>query len=148
MEAVQGRPNPDRSRVWEKTYFEWMENIRDWCISRQIWWGHRIPAWYCDACGEVIVAKETPRACPEVRGRETPTRDRCLGYLVQLRPLAFLNPGLAKRDAGIEAILSHLGTGYRLRYPLLLGCPDDDDGSEIHGRGSFQGCLHPWVGQG
>jgi valyl-tRNA synthetase len=49
--------------VWEKTYFEWMENIRDWCISRQIWWGHRIPAWYCDSCGEVIVSKETPTSC-------------------------------------------------------------------------------------
>jgi valyl-tRNA synthetase len=49
--------------VWEKTYFEWMENIRDWCISRQIWWGHRIPAWYCDACGEVIVAKNEPTSC-------------------------------------------------------------------------------------
>lgn len=51
--------------VWEKTYFEWMENIRDWCISRQIWWGHRIPAWYCESCGEIIVAKETPRSCPK-----------------------------------------------------------------------------------
>jgi valyl-tRNA synthetase len=49
--------------VWEKTYFEWMENIRDWCISRQIWWGHRIPAWYCDSCHEVIVAKEVPTSC-------------------------------------------------------------------------------------
>jgi len=53
---------------WEKTYFEWMENIRDWCISRQIWWGHRIPAWYCEACGEVIVAKETPKACCKCGG--------------------------------------------------------------------------------
>ncbi len=51
--------------LWEKTYFEWMENIRDWCISRQIWWGHRIPAWYCDSCGEVIVAKEIPTSCPK-----------------------------------------------------------------------------------
>jgi valyl-tRNA synthetase len=49
--------------MWGKTYFEWMENIRDWCISRQIWWGHRIPAWYCKRCGEVIVAKEAPRSC-------------------------------------------------------------------------------------
>jgi valyl-tRNA synthetase len=47
-----------------------MENIRDWCISRQIWWGHRIPAWYCDACGEVIVAKKTPKACPECGGEK------------------------------------------------------------------------------
>ena len=48
---------------WENTYYDWMENIRDWCISRQIWWGHRIPAWYCDHCGEITVAKEDPTAC-------------------------------------------------------------------------------------
>ncbi len=48
---------------WEKTYFEWMRNIRDWCISRQLWFGHRIPAWYCRECGEVIVAREDPAAC-------------------------------------------------------------------------------------
>jgi len=48
---------------WEKTYFAWMENIHDWCISRQLWWGHRIPAWYCDACGTTIVAREDPPAC-------------------------------------------------------------------------------------
>ncbi|MDP7473206.1 MAG: valine--tRNA ligase, partial [Vicinamibacterales bacterium] len=48
---------------WEKTYFEWMTNIHDWCISRQLWWGHRIPAWYCDACDRTIVAEETPARC-------------------------------------------------------------------------------------
>lgn len=50
---------------WEKVYYNWMENIRDWCISRQIWWGHRIPAFYCDNCGEMIVAKEPPEKCPK-----------------------------------------------------------------------------------
>jgi len=49
---------------WEKIYFEWMLNIRDWCISRQLWWGHRIPAWYCESCGEIIVAREDPESCP------------------------------------------------------------------------------------
>ncbi len=49
---------------WEKTYFNWMENIRDWCISRQIWWGHRIPAWYCRECGEITVARLDPDRCP------------------------------------------------------------------------------------
>ena len=49
---------------WTKTYFEWMNNIRDWCVSRQLWWGHRIPAWTCAACGELIVAREEPAACP------------------------------------------------------------------------------------
>ena len=53
---------PDR---FEKVYYHWMENIKDWCISRQLWWGHRIPAWYCEDCGEVIVAKETPQTCPK-----------------------------------------------------------------------------------
>lgn len=48
-----------------KTYYNWLDNIRDWCISRQLWWGHRIPAWYCQDCGEIIVAKETPCTCPK-----------------------------------------------------------------------------------
>ena len=49
---------------FEKTYTHWLENIRDWCISRQIWWGHRIPAYYCDECGEFVVAREMPEVCP------------------------------------------------------------------------------------
>jgi len=48
----------------EKTYFNWTDNIRDWCISRQLWWGHRIPAYYCEECGEYVVAKEAPEKCP------------------------------------------------------------------------------------
>ncbi len=48
---------------WARTYFEWMENIHDWCISRQLWWGHRVPAWYCDRCERVVVEEETPEAC-------------------------------------------------------------------------------------
>ncbi len=54
----------------KKIYLDWMENIHDWCVSRQLWWGHRIPAWYCDACGEVIVARETPAVCPKCRAEK------------------------------------------------------------------------------
>ncbi len=50
---------------WEKTYLNWMENIRDWCVSRQLWWGHRIPAWYCGDCKHTTVARETPKACEQ-----------------------------------------------------------------------------------
>ena len=56
---------PDR---FSKIYYHWMENIRDWCISRQLWWGHRIPAWYCQDCGETIVAREAPHVCPKCGG--------------------------------------------------------------------------------
>jgi len=49
---------------WAKTYFEWMYNIRDWCISRQLWWGHRIPAWHCRECRDTVVAREAPTTCP------------------------------------------------------------------------------------
>ena len=50
--------------MWSKTYYDWMYNIRDWCISRQIWWGHQIPAWTCSACGEIVVEMEAPERCP------------------------------------------------------------------------------------
>ena len=54
--------------TWEATYFEWMNNIRDWCISRQLWWGHRIPVWYCDVCNKVIVSTTDPDKCPDCGG--------------------------------------------------------------------------------
>ncbi len=58
----QTRFIPER---FDKIYYNWMENIKDWCISRQLWWGHRIPAWYCQDCGELIVAKDAPKLCPK-----------------------------------------------------------------------------------
>ena len=66
--AIEAVKNGDLKFVPErytKTYLHWLENIRDWCISRQLWWGHRIPAYYCDECGEVVVAKEMPKVCPK-----------------------------------------------------------------------------------
>ena len=60
-------------RKWENTYSHWLENIRDWCVSRQIWWGHRIPAWYCE-CGETIVSREDPSCCPKC-GSKNLTQD-------------------------------------------------------------------------
>jgi valyl-tRNA synthetase len=63
IEAVEKGDIEITPETWRQTYFHWMRNIRDWCVSRQLWWGHRIPAWYCDACGETIVAREEPTAC-------------------------------------------------------------------------------------
>ena len=66
--AVEGVKNGEIKLLpkrMEKTYFNWTDNIRDWCISRQLWWGHRIPAWYCDDCGEMVVSIENPGVCPK-----------------------------------------------------------------------------------
>ena len=69
LEAVRSHRTkfvPDR---FEKIYFHWMENIKDWCISRQLWWGHQIPAWYCQDCGEMVVARENPSECPKCHSK-------------------------------------------------------------------------------
>ena len=63
IEAVQTGKTRIIPQQWEKTYYEWMFNIRDWCISRQIWWGHRIPAWFCGSCNEITVSREDPTVC-------------------------------------------------------------------------------------
>jgi len=63
IKAVESGQTKILPAQWEKTYYEWMYNIQDWCISRQIWWGHRIPAWFCDDCGEISVSREDVTAC-------------------------------------------------------------------------------------
>ncbi|MGC9964532.1 MAG: valine--tRNA ligase [Syntrophobacteraceae bacterium] len=68
MDAVQQGKTKIIPAKWEKDYFIWLENLEDWCISRQIWWGHRIPAWYCTECNDVIVSMEAPRECPNCPG--------------------------------------------------------------------------------
>ncbi len=68
IEAVENGEVKFVPENYAKTYFEWMRNIHDWCISRQLWWGHRIPAWYCKDCGEIVVSRETPAECPKCGG--------------------------------------------------------------------------------
>ena len=63
IEAVRSGKTRIIPEIWTKTYYDWMLNIKDWCISRQIWWGHQIPAWTCQACGELIVAMDAPDRC-------------------------------------------------------------------------------------
>ncbi len=69
--AVEAVKNGDIKLIPErmdKTYYNWTDHIKDWCISRQLWWGHRIPAYYCDDCGEIVVAKAVPECCPKCKG--------------------------------------------------------------------------------
>ncbi|MFH2034324.1 MAG: valine--tRNA ligase, partial [Candidatus Margulisiibacteriota bacterium] len=54
---------------WTKVYLQWMTNLKDWCISRQLWWGHQVPVWYCEACGETVVSEETPAECPKCKSK-------------------------------------------------------------------------------
>lgn len=70
IDAVKNGDTKIIPEIWTKTYFEWMNNIRDWCISRQIWWGHQIPAWTCSTCQEIIVALDSPATCPACGGAD------------------------------------------------------------------------------
>ena len=128
---------------WSKTYYEWMRNIKDWCVSRQLWWGHRIPAWYDDA-GKIYVGRDEA----EVRKKHSLGRHeaapgrRCARHVVLLRAVAVLHARLAGQDAGAEEVLPDERAGHGLRHHLLLGRPHDHDGHEVHGRRAVQGRLH------
>ena len=153
---------------WEKTYFDWMENIQPWCISRQLWWGHQIPAWY-GPDGHVFVEKTEEEALErrgrilpgagraveglgrgparELRARKNPDPRRgCARHLVFVGAVAVLDARLARRDAGTEDLLPDRRAGDRLRHHLLLGRPDDDDGPAFHGRGAVPHGLCPRAG--
>lgn len=86
---------PDRM---EKIYFNWMENIKDWCISRQLWWGHRIPAWYCPDCGEMTVSRTDLDTCPKCGGHHLQQDPDTLDTWFRLRFVAVQCAGLAGQD--------------------------------------------------
>ena len=81
-----------------KVYYNWLENIQDWCISRQLWWGHRIPVWYCAECGKMTVTREDPNACAHCGSSAHRTGPGRAGHLVLFRAVAVLDPGLARGD--------------------------------------------------
>ncbi len=88
---------------WRAVYFEWMRNIRDWCISRQLWWGHRIPAWHCDNCKQITVARTAPVPVRALRIGATGAGNRRARNLVQLGLVAFFHAGLARQLPPISA---------------------------------------------
>ena len=127
---------------WTKTYDQWMENIRPWCISRQLWWGHRIPAWYCDKDGSIHVSRTDLSACPQVRW-PAPPGSRRARHVVLVGALAVLDARLARRDAGAAQVLPDLGAGDGLRHHLLLGRADGDAGPALHEGRAVPRRLHP-----
>jgi valyl-tRNA synthetase len=109
-------------------YLNWMRNIHDWCISRQLWWGHRIPAWYC-SCGEVIVARETPRSCQTCGGSELKQDPDVLDtwFSSGLLPFTALGWPEATRDLEVFYPTSLLITGFDILFfwvarMIMLGC--------------------------
>ncbi len=111
---------------WSKTYFEWMYNIRDWCISRQLWWGHRIPAWHCGDCKDVTVAREDPDAVCASAGRRNSSRIRTCSIPGSARGLwPFSTLGWPDDTRGPARVLSDDAAGDGLRHHLLLGRAHD-----------------------
>ena len=75
IEAIKNGELTFVPKSFDKTYLHWLENIRDWCISRQLWWGHRIPAYYCEDCGEMVVSRDAIHTCPKCGGKMTQDED-------------------------------------------------------------------------
>jgi len=103
---------------WIKTYNEWMYNIRDWCISRQLWWGHRIPAWHCGECREIIVAREAPSSCPRC-GSANLTQDPDVldtWFSSALWPFSTLGWPASTEDLAVYYPTSLLITGFDILF--------------------------------
>ena len=109
-------------------YLNWMKNIHDWCISRQLWWGHRIPAWYC-SCGEIIVSRETPKSCPKCGGAQLKQDSDVLDtwFSSGLLPFTALGWPEPTRDLEVFYPTSLLITGFDILFfwvarMIMLGC--------------------------
>ena len=119
--------------MYSKTYFEWMGNIHDWCLSRQLWWGHRIPAWHCNACGKITVARDTPEACSGCDSRDIRQETDVLDTWFSSGLLPFTVFGWPSADRGATPDLaafyptSLLVTGFDILFfwvarMIMLGC--------------------------
>ena len=145
VEAGHIRFVPDH---WAKTFFEWMRNIEDWCISRQIWWGHRIPAWY-DGDGNVYVGRSEEEvrekfALPSSLALEQDPDVLDTWYSSALWPFSTL--GWPERTRPARDVLPDHRPRHRLRHHLLLGRPHDHVRAPVHGRRPVPRGVHPRAG--
>ncbi len=103
---------------FSKVYLNWMENIKDWCVSRQLWWGHRIPAYYCSDCGETVVAKEEPTVCPKCGGTHFKQDEDVLDTWFSSALWPFSTLGYPDKTADLEYFYpnSLLVTGYDIIF--------------------------------
>ena len=139
----RARRGADRTpSSWKRVYLDWMENIRPWCISRQLWWGHRIPVWYCDACEETYVGRDAAGALRRLRRRAAPGGGRAR-HLVQLGALAVRDARLARRHARAARLLPDRRPHHGARHPLPLGRADGHDGARVRRRRPVPRRLRP-----
>ena len=132
IECVKSSKTKFIPERFEKVYFHWMENIRDWCISRQLWWGHRIPAYYCADCGEMVVSKTDVHTCPKCGSKNMTQDEDTLDTWFSSALWPFSTLGWPQKTEEL-ILLPHLHPRYRLRYNLLLGCPNDFQRHGKHG---------------
>ncbi|MBI5603023.1 MAG: valine--tRNA ligase [Deltaproteobacteria bacterium] len=118
LKAVENGQTQIFPKSWEKTYFDWMTHIRDWCISRQIWWGHQIPAWYCAGCGAVIVSTQAPNFCPTCNSSELKQETDVLDtwFSSALWPFSTLGWPEATKELEVYYPTSVLVTGFDILF--------------------------------
>lgn len=117
IDAVRNKETEFVPERFDKVYYHWMENIKDWCISRQLWWGHRIPAYYCDSCGEMVVSKDKVTVCPKCGGHMHQDEDTLdTWFSSALWPFSTL--GWPKKTEDLEYFYptSTLVTGYDIIF--------------------------------
>ena len=148
--AIEAVKNGDLTFVperFDKTYLHWLENIRDWCISRQLWWGHRIPAYYCDDCGEIVVDREMPSVCPKCGGthftQDPDTLDTW--FSSALWPFSTLGWPENTEDLDYFYPTDVLVTGYDIIFFWVIRMVFS--GYEQTGKCPFHWCGIPWDGR-
>ena len=142
VERGEIRIVPDNRR---EEYFNWMRNIRDWTLSRQLWWGHRIPAWYCGKCGAVIVSREDPTKCVKCGSRELQQDPDVLDTWFSSGLWPFSTLGWPEKTADIERYYptTLLITGYDI---LFSGGADDHAGVAFYQPSSLSRCVSAFAG--
>ena len=127
VERDQVRFTPER---WKRVYLDWLDRLRPWCISRQLWWGHRLPVWYCEACEETYVAEAAPERCGACGGELRQDEDVLdTWFSSALWPFGVL--GWPDETPAAARLLPHRRAGHGARHHLPLGRPDGDDGPRV-----------------
>lgn len=121
---------------WTQTYTTWMENLKDWCISRQLWWGHRIPVFYCEDCGWEDALTEDTDVCPKCGGHHVHQDENVLDTWFSSQLWTFATQGLAAKAGAARGPSPHDGARHRARHHRAVGRPHGHELAVLPGRGA------------